>query len=67
MSYLPAGSFCNRCGTFIQSEKSLRREIVNYTTNNVCCATGAAEAAFRSNTAWGRVALRKRKGVAIYL
>jgi hypothetical protein len=50
-----------RCGTTIQSEKSLRREIVNCTIDNVCCATGAVEAAFISNTALGRVALRKRK------
>jgi hypothetical protein len=50
-----------RCGTTIQSEKIWRREIVNYTTNNVCCATGSVEVAFRSNTDLGRVALRKRK------
>jgi hypothetical protein len=53
--------FDSRCGTTSQSEKSLRREIVNYTSNNVCCATGAAEAAFRSDTALERVVLRKRK------
>jgi hypothetical protein len=46
---------------------SLRREIVNHTTNNVNCATDAVEAAFKSNNSLGRVALRKRKGVAIYL
>ena len=45
----------------LQGEIELGREIVNYTTNNVCFATGALEAAFRSNTALGRVALRKRK------
>jgi hypothetical protein len=43
------------CGTTIQSEKSLRREIVNHTTNNVSCATGAVDAAFKSNTDLGRV------------
>jgi hypothetical protein len=54
-------------GTANQSEKSFRREIVNHTTNNESCAISAVEAAFRSNTALGRVALRKKKGVAIPL
>jgi hypothetical protein len=36
-------------------------------SNNLCCATGAVEAAFLPNAVVERVTLRKRKGVAISL
>jgi hypothetical protein len=45
----------------------LWRDIVNHTTSNVGCATGAVEASFLPNAVVERVTLGKRKGVAISL